>query len=365
MNYNRFLVYWLRHQRDRHPTKSSFQLLEHIAQAGDSRYTHAYPLNSPAIFTILIACMRKNRYGITVGIQDRCATIFRTSVLISCTHGESRHCEDEVDHPGIAWAPSSSEPQLAVHGTTLENWGLIVRDGALKSMDRTDIHFTTFRSGMMIKEMPQLLKKGIFLFIDPSVLHHRDGFTVVQNLNDVVKVETGENGMNINFLMTAIDGTGKYADLDQPYIRVPRVPNSLEPLLQEFIQQLNNPATALFNDCYGTMGPRARKKMEQAKVLAEGYQKMADSLNLTDASEHTLQIMDRQSSASSSDFRAYNTNPRTGALAARQPDAEPLLNDMISFFKAIEDIPEDHREPTSVRTQLSLREEPTQRDRTF
>ena len=83
-----------------------------------------------------------------------------------------------MDHPSICWVPRVDEPLLAVHGTSLENWGHIVKDRFMKKMGRTDIHFTVFRPGMLIKEMPQLLRKGIFLIIDPGTLCHRDGFIV-------------------------------------------------------------------------------------------------------------------------------------------------------------------------------------------
>ena len=235
--------------------------------------------------------MRKHRFGITVGIQDKCSHLFRTSVLICCTHGGTRSCLDELDHPELSWTPNSSEPQLAVHGTSLRNWGLIVKDGAMKSMDRTDIHFSVYRKGMLIKEMSQLLKTGgIFLFINPSELAREERFTVIQNLNDVVKVEAGSGGMDIRYLVSAIDGSGRYADMENPYYQTPAIPDNLRPLLLEFIQQLRNPATALFDDRHGTMGPRARKKMKEATVLAEGYEKVSQSLSLAEAAEHIPRI---------------------------------------------------------------------------
>ena len=331
-------------------------MLQHILQAGDGTFIHSYPLNSPAIFAILIGCMRKNRYGITLGIQDRCANNFRTSVLISCTHGDSRRkCEDDLDHPGISWIPTCDEPQLAVHGTSLENWGLIVEDGFMKSMGRTDIHFTVFRKGMMVKEMPQLLKKGIFLLIDPGALSHTHGFTVVQNINDVIKIEGGEKGMSIEYLISAIDGKGNYADLDRPYFRVPHISNAHEPLLQEFVQQLQNPATALFNDSYGTRGTKARQMRQQAEALADGYRQVAQSLNLAKAAEPPLpQIMDEQASGSNSDFKDYNTNPRIVALADRQKDAEPLVENLLLLLKTVEDMPQARPQLTSVSTQIAL-----------
>ena len=98
----------------------------------------------------------------------------------------------------------------------------------MKSMTRTDLHFSIFRTGMMIKEMPQLENKGIYLFIDPGSLHHSEGFLVTVNINDVVKVQVGPGGMNIQFLMTAINGVGEYADLAEPAYKVPAAPREME-----------------------------------------------------------------------------------------------------------------------------------------
>ena len=355
LNYNRFLVYWLRHRRLSHPTTSSFQLLENLGRAGNNQFTQSYLFNSPAVLAILVACMRKDRFGITVGIRDQCAWIFRTTIMVSCTHGGSLQCEDDEDLPEISWSPNFSESLLAVHGTTLENWGLIVQDQAMKSMDRTDLHFTIFRADMMIKEMPQLKNKGIFLFIDPAGLHHCEGFLVTININDVVKVQVGPGGMNIKYLLTAINGVGEYADLEWPYYKVPTAPAS-EPLLLNFIHQLHNPATELFDDRYGTTGPRAMERVQRAETLAEGYQKMAATLSLADASEHVPQIMDRQ--GDNAPFRDFNTNPRMEALVPRQQAAEPMVQNLVDLYKSVEDIPRSNQQPTTVGHQLSLRNSP-------
>ena len=364
ITYNRHIVYWFRHEIEKHPTRSCFQLLQDVVLAGSSKFTQSYPLNSAAIFPILIGCMGKNRYGITLGVQDSCAISYRTSVLISCTHGNSKQkCEDELDHPSIAWVPSMDEPQLAVHGTSLENWGLIVKDRFMKSMGRTDIHFTVYRPGMLIKEMPQLLKKGIFLIIDPGTLCHHDGFTVVQNLNDVIKVEGGPKGMNINFLITAIDGQGNYADLSNPRFRAPRIPEQYEPLLRDFVQQLQNPAAPYFNDSYGTTGDKARIEKARAEALAEGYKDIARTLSLTEASGPQLpQLMDQDAPVDKHDFKDYNTNPRLEALTDRVQQADPLVEALVTLYKTVEEEPSRKRPRlTSVSVQNAIGDAPDTR----
>ena len=73
ISYNRYIVYRFRHHVDQHPTEKSFQLLQDVVHAGKGKFTQCYPLNSAAIFAILIGCMKKNRYGITLGVQDQCS----------------------------------------------------------------------------------------------------------------------------------------------------------------------------------------------------------------------------------------------------------------------------------------------------
>ena len=68
---------------------------------------------------------------------------------------------------------------------------------------------------MMIKEMRQLLDKGIFLFIDPAHLLYDENFEVVININDVCKVAAGEEGMDINHLLTTLTRDGNYGDLPE------------------------------------------------------------------------------------------------------------------------------------------------------
>ena len=83
--------------------------------------------------------------------------------------------------------------------------------------------------------------------------------------------------------------------------------------------------------------------MEEATVLAEGYKMVAQSLSLVDAAEHIPRIMDQESPEDNADFKDYNTNPRIESLVARQPDAEPLVNSMITLFKQVEDISEEKK----------------------
>ena len=64
--YNRFLVYWLRHSELSSHTPGGFQRIEKLGNAGHNGLTRNFPYNSPVVLAILISCMNKNRYGVTV-----------------------------------------------------------------------------------------------------------------------------------------------------------------------------------------------------------------------------------------------------------------------------------------------------------
>ncbi len=75
--YNRFLVYWLRHCELSSPTPGGFQRIEKLGDAGHNGLTRNFPYNSPVVLAILISCMRKSRYGVTVGVRDRYSPFLR------------------------------------------------------------------------------------------------------------------------------------------------------------------------------------------------------------------------------------------------------------------------------------------------
>ena len=43
--------------------------------------------NSPAVLAVLITCISKNRFGVTVGVRDKHSPTLRTTLFLSCTHG--------------------------------------------------------------------------------------------------------------------------------------------------------------------------------------------------------------------------------------------------------------------------------------
>ena len=176
IKYGRSLVYWLRHCQRTNPKHGGFQRIEELWRAGFTGLIQNFAYNSPCVLAILVSCMHKDRFGVTVGIRDKYSPTLRTTLFVCCTHGRSTG--EDIHIPGMSWEPSYSEPLLAVHGTTLDNWKLIVADQKMKIMGRQELHFSVFRPGMMIKEMRQLLSKGIFLFIDPAHLLYDEEFEV-------------------------------------------------------------------------------------------------------------------------------------------------------------------------------------------
>ena len=164
--------------------------------------------------------MHKNRFGVTVGVSDKYSPIPRTTLYLCCTHGQSEGSEIMIQ--GLSWEPKPFDQLLAVHGTDSASWRSIVRDGALKTNGRLDLHFSVFRPGMMIKEMEQLKQEGTFLFVDPHYLQEQ-GYTVTIDLNDVSKVGIKPGGMPIVHLLTTVKFDGSYADLTG--YTVPRTPD--------------------------------------------------------------------------------------------------------------------------------------------
>jgi len=98
--------------------------------------------------------MHKDRFGVTVGVKDKYSPVLRTTLFVCCTHGHSTG--EELLVPGMSWEPNLAEQLLAVHGTSFINWRAIVRDKAMITLKRRELHFSVFRPGMMIKEMYQL-----------------------------------------------------------------------------------------------------------------------------------------------------------------------------------------------------------------
>ena len=151
--------------------------------------------------------------------------------------------------------------------------------------------------------------------------------------------------MNIKHLLTALTYAGKYADLPGTWYTVPRTPPNWEPLLKEFITQLHNPATPLYDDRNGTTGPRARERVNQANVLCQELSKIADTLSLVTTSEPIPALMDQHDY--SVDMAAC-TNPRINTLLKCRPNAEPMVQSMIDLYRSIENQHKTNQQLTTV-----------------
>ena len=319
--YGKSLVWYLRHRRDPNNPHGGFQRRTFILL--DTGLFQNFGHNSPCVLAILISCMRKDRFGVTVGVRGQHSATLCTTLFICCTHGHSQG--SKILLPGVTWIPQAFDRQLAVHGTKSINWRSIVRDKGMKTRNRLELHFSVFRAGMMIKEMYQLKQEDTFLFIDPYQLVEQ-GFEVTTNLNDVCKVKIGTDGLHIKNLLTTVRFDGSYADLTG--YRVPRTPPQWVSLVNEFIQQLANPATALYDDSRGTTGPLAPQRIEKAVTLHNEYTKMAETLSVATDRAPTLQICDRNSV----DTDAC-ANQKNKSLLPHRIQAEPMVLGMFDPFK--------------------------------
>ena len=165
--------------------------------------------------------------------------------------------------------------------------------------------------------MRQLKQEGVYLFIDPYDLSQK-GFSVTINLNDVIKVAIQPGGLDTRHIMTAVRFDGTYANLAG--YQVPRYPDRWAPLVQEFIQQLADPATALYDDSRGTMGPLAQQRIAKAEELHKEYTKMAETLSVATDRNPNPQICDENSVDTE-----VCSNPKNKALLQNRTDAEPMV----------------------------------------
>ena len=112
--------------------------------------------------------MFKGRFGLTVGVQNRYSPHPQAVLYIGCTHAH-KHDGFQALAPveGISWFPREEQELLGVHGTHLKSWRSLVFDGAMITRKRGALCYSTFRRGMVVKEMRQPKDAGFFIFVDP------------------------------------------------------------------------------------------------------------------------------------------------------------------------------------------------------
>ena len=182
--------------------------------------------------------------------------------------------------------------------------------------------------------MRQLKQEGTYLFIDPYDLSQK-GFTVTINLNDVVKVAIQPGGLDIRHILTAVRFDGTYADLVG--YQASRHPDEWAPLVQEFIQQLADPATALYDDSHGTTGPSAQQRIDRAQELHQEYTRMAETLTIPDNRNTNPQVYDSNTVRLFGQF--YSSVVPTGTqkdLSFRLKDCLGILNLISNFLLYME-----------------------------
>ena len=142
-------------------------------------------------------------------------------------------------------------------------------------------------------------------------------------------------------LLTTVKFDGTFADLTG--YQVPCTPEWWAPLVKEFVEQLANPATALYDDSRGATGPLAQQRIAKAETLHKQYTKMAETLSLATDGTPNPQICDENSVDTES-----NSNPKNKALLQSRSNAEPMVQHMIDLFKTWEDGHVNYQKMTSV-----------------
>ena len=120
-------------------------------------------------------------------------------------------------------------------------------------------------------------------------------------------------------------------------------PERWAPLVQEFIQQLADPATALYDDSHGTTGPLAQQRIDRAQELHQEYTRMAETVTIPDNRNTNPLICD----SNTVDTEAC-TNPKHKALLQNRTDHDPIVKQMVDMFQLWEENHAGYQRMTSV-----------------
>jgi len=210
-----------------------------------------------------------------MGVQDIYASPENicSTAFLTCTHGHGNNVGMPAPVNGLFWEPQKEARIIAVHGTSSFSWQSIAEVSALSSIDRDSIHFTVFRPGMVLREMPQLKKRGRFIIIDPWAVSTA-GYQTSVNINDVVTVTVDSDGLPLGLVLTCLDERGKIRRGNSRF-SFEWKDSRLKEVVQEFIDQINEPATGFYDDSQGTTGPAAQGAKLEACVMAESYKGIA------------------------------------------------------------------------------------------
>ena len=116
--YGRALLKWLRHRVGSQIQHGGFRSIPDLYLASSKPLVQHSGYNSPAVLAVLISCMSKNRFGVTVGVSDKHSPPLRTIQFLDCTHGHSEGSEPQMPVEGLSWNPQPDQLLLAVHGPT-------------------------------------------------------------------------------------------------------------------------------------------------------------------------------------------------------------------------------------------------------
>ena len=94
--YGRAVVRWLRHHNDSQISQGGFRSIMELHLAAGYPLVQHFGYNSPCVLAIIISCMHKDRFGVTVGVRDKHSPTLRTILFLCCTHGHSERPELQI-----------------------------------------------------------------------------------------------------------------------------------------------------------------------------------------------------------------------------------------------------------------------------
>ena len=96
----------------------------------------------------------------------------------------------------------------------------------------------------------------------------------------------------------------------------PPVPDEWASMIQDFTQQLTDPATVVYDDSDGTTRAVARKNKEQAQILAKEYARFASTLSIPNFADSQTEDQSVPPSSDVAHGRSIDTDATANPLLA-------------------------------------------------
>ena len=159
-------------------------------KARGSHILRTFLASNPKALAILVTCMPKSRFMMSLGPSDVYDHNPETILFLGCTHGHS--IDRDFDPRLVGSAPDETmDCKYAVHATTRQNYHSILSDGAMRTDDRKsriNIHFARVGEGQTVETVEQLKTAPILIWLDLELAC--EDYDVRVNSNNVVLVRT-------------------------------------------------------------------------------------------------------------------------------------------------------------------------------